>query len=148
MVGVGVVILKGMPGGADERVLLIRRGTPPRHGEWSLPGGRQEPGERVRDAALREVAEETGLAIDLTALVDCVDHMEHDAAGNLVSQYTLVDFLGEWRGGEPQAGSDAAATLWADPERLAPFDLWSETARVIALARRMRNRGTVRPSPP
>ena len=52
---VGVVCLRG------DEVLLIRRGTPPRQGQWSLPGGRIEPGEAVRNAALRELREETGV---------------------------------------------------------------------------------------
>ena len=65
---VGVVCLKG------DEVLLIRRGTPPRQGEWSLPGGRIEPGERLAVAALRELREETGVAAELIGLID-VDSM-------------------------------------------------------------------------
>ena len=55
LIGVGVVVFK------DDKVLLIRRGKPPREGTWSLPGGRQRLGERVAEAARREVAEEAGL---------------------------------------------------------------------------------------
>jgi 8-oxo-dGTP diphosphatase len=47
-------------------VLLIRRGTPPRLGEWSLPGGRIEWGEPVKAAALRELREETGVEAEIT----------------------------------------------------------------------------------
>ena len=57
IVGVGVVVWRG------DRVLLIQRGKAPRQGQWSLPGGAQELGETVVEAAVREVLEETGLAI-------------------------------------------------------------------------------------
>jgi len=63
----GVVCFRG------EDVLLIRRGTPPREGQWSLPGGRIEFGERAADAALRELREETGCAGEIVGLIDVVD---------------------------------------------------------------------------
>ena len=132
LVGVGVVVLKGAPGAG--RVLLIRRGKPPRKGTWSLPGGRQRHGETVRDAARREVREETGLEVEVTALLDVVDSLTRDASGGVAYHYTLVDFLAEWRGGEPQAGDDAAEVLWADPRDLEAYTLWDETLRIIALA--------------
>jgi ADP-ribose pyrophosphatase YjhB (NUDIX family) len=67
-----VVCLRGSAAAGWE-VLLIRRGTPPRLGEWSLPGGRIEPGERAMDAALRELREETGVEAEITELLDVVD---------------------------------------------------------------------------
>ena len=63
-VGVGVVVWRG------DNVLLIQRGKPPRIGAWSLPGGAQELGETVRETAVREVREETGVEIDVTHLID------------------------------------------------------------------------------
>ena len=129
LIGVGVVVFKG------DRVLLVRRGKPPRRGQWSLPGGRQRLGETVRAAAAREVAEEAGLTIEVTALLDVVDSMTRDEDGSLAYHYTLVDFLAEWRAGAAAAGGDAAEVAWADPDDLAPYDLWDETLRVIALAR-------------
>ena len=132
LIGVGVVVFK------DDRVLLVRRGKPPRQGKWSLPGGRQRLGETVRAAAAREVAEEAGLTVEVTALVDVVDSLTRDEDGVLAYHYTLVDFLAEWRDGEAVAGGDAAEVAWADPEALAPYDLWDETLRIIALARRAR----------
>jgi ADP-ribose pyrophosphatase YjhB (NUDIX family) len=135
LIGVGVVVFK------DDRVLLILRGKPPREGQWSLPGGRQRLGERVAQAAAREVAEEAGIEIDVGGLVDVVDSITRDAAGAVEYHYTLVDVVAEWRGGEAVAGHDAAEVAWADPGDLASYDLWQETERIIALAVAKRGNG-------
>ncbi|MEO3428238.1 NUDIX hydrolase [Pelagibius sp. CAU 1746] len=133
LIGVGVVVFK------DDRVLLIRRGKPPRAGQWSLPGGRQRLGERIEATARREVAEEAGIEVDVGTLVDVVDSITRDGQGAVQYHYTLVDLLAEWRSGEAVAGHDAAEVVWADPADLAPYDLWKETLRIIGLAIRKRN---------
>ena len=117
----GVVCLRG------DAVLLIRRGRPPRLGEWSLPGGRIEPGERAADAALRELAEETGVTAELIGLIDVVDGL-FPAEGR---HYVLIDYLALWREGEPVAGDDAVEAAFhpiADIDRLID---WDETRRII-----------------
>ncbi len=121
--GAGVVILRG--GAAGPQVLLIRRGKAPRLGEWSIPGGRQEPGETVREAAIREVQEETGLTVDNLRLIDVVDLIGSS------HQWVLVDFRADWTHGEAVAGGDAAAVQWVPLADLARYGLWSETVRVI-----------------
>lgn len=128
LIGVGVVVFK------DGRVLLVRRGKPPREGQWSLPGGRQRLGERVEETARREVAEEAGIDVEVGPLVDVVDSITRDAEGAVQYHYTLVDLLAEWRAGTAAAGHDAAEVAWADPADLGPYDLWKETERIIALA--------------
>ncbi len=132
LVGVGIVVFK------DDRVLLVRRGKPPRKGGWSLPGGRQRLGETVRETARREVREESGLEVEVTALLDVLDSITRDEAGAIAYHYTLVDFLAEWRAGETVAGGDAAEVTWADPAALDGYDLWNETVRLIRIGQARR----------
>lgn len=127
-VGVGVVVCR------DGQVLLIRRGRPPRVGQWSLPGGGQNLGETVEQTARREVLEETGLLLGEIRLLTVVDLIEPDEAGRVRYHYTLVDFVAEALAGEPCAGDDAAAVAWHRPEDLPALGLWSETVRIIRLA--------------
>jgi 8-oxo-dGTP diphosphatase len=90
-------------------VLLIERGkSGPLRGFWSLPGGRIEPGEAVRIAALREVLEETGIVAELTGLLDVHEVIRRDPSGRLTSHHLLAIFYGRWVSGEPVPGDDAA----------------------------------------
>lgn len=123
----GVICLRG------DTVLLVRRGKPPRLGEWSIPGGRIEWGETATAAALRELREETGVEGDLLGLVDVVDAVFPGADGP-AHHYLLVDFAVRWRAGEPVAGDDAAEACFAPLSELSGFKLWRETERVIRLA--------------
>lgn len=132
---VGVVCLR------DGEVLLIRRGREPRMGEWSLPGGRIEPGERAMDAALRELREETGVEAEILGLVDVVDGLfpEHGR------HYVLIDYVARWTGGEPTAGDDAAEAAFVPVEEAMRRVDWDETRRIIALAAVMAESDVVSP---
>lgn len=121
---VGVVCLKG------DAVLLIRRGRPPRQGEWSLPGGRIEPGERAVDAALRELREETGVEAEIVALVDVVDGVFPEAG----LHYVLIDYAARWLSGAPIAGDDAMEARFVPLDEIDGLVSWSETVRVIRRA--------------
>ena len=124
---VGIVCIRG------EEVLLIRRGTPPKQGEWSIPGGRIEPGERAKDAALRELKEETGVDAAIEGLIDVVDAVFQNRAGDLITRhYVLIDYVAKWRSGEPVAGDDAAEARFFHQSALGSLELWSETQRIIA----------------
>jgi len=133
---VGVVCLRGA------EVLLIRRGKPPRLGQWSLPGGRIEWGERAVDAALRELREETGVEAELTGLIAVVDGLfgfgesEGDAGGEAEQprHYLLIDYAARWLGGDPRPGDDAAAAQWWPLTEVDRLGMWDETVRVIRAA--------------
>lgn len=135
IVGIGIVVLKG------DAVLLIQRAKPPHIGSWSLPGGAQELGETVEQAARRELAEETGVTVGALELVAVVDSIRPDPDGRLRYHYTIIDFAARWEAGEPRAGSDAGAALWAPADALEPYALWHEAHRVIARARRLLGAG-------
>lgn len=133
-VGIGVVVLRG------DDVLLVRRGKPPRVGSWSLPGGGQELGETVLEAAHREVAEETGLTVEILGIVDVVDSITRDAEGRIQFHYTLVDMVAEWREGDACARDDASDVRWVPLDTVGDLELWSETVRIIRLGQAMRAR--------
>lgn len=140
LIGVGAFVFRGPPDAPE--VLLVRRGKPPRQGQWSVPGGRQRLGETVREAVAREVREETGCEVAVGALLDVVDSMTRDPDGALRFHYTLIDFLAEWRAGDARAGADAAEVTWADARDLERHGLWSETPRLIRLGLERRGQGT------
>ena len=128
IVGVGTVVLDG------DMVLMIQRGKPPRQGSWSLPGGAQELGETIREAARREVREETGLEIEIFGLIDVVDSVRPDADDKIEYHYTLIDVAGHAVGGTLMAGGDAQDCRWFTRPEIDAMDIWSETKRIIALA--------------
>ena len=131
-VGVGVVVLK------DSSVLMIRRGKPPKVGEWSLPGGSQNVGETVRQTAAREVLEETGVTIGEPYFLEVIDAIIPDAEGSIRFHYTLVDFFAEWASGEPAADDDAEHAEWIPLARLDELEMWEKTREMIRKAERFR----------
>ncbi|CAM3172632.1 NUDIX hydrolase [Asticcacaulis taihuensis] len=94
---VGVVCWRG------DEVLLIRRGQAPRQGEWTVPGGKVQRGERLEAAALRELFEETGVEAKISGLLAIYEIIEPEF------HYILIDYGAEWLAGEPVAGDDADA---------------------------------------
>jgi ADP-ribose pyrophosphatase YjhB (NUDIX family) len=98
----------------DGRVLLVRRANPPAQGMWSIPGGRQEPGESAAEGAIRELLEETGLAGEVVREVGTV---RRDAPAG--GQYVIRDFLVRVVGSStPVAGDDASDAAWFTPDEV------------------------------
>ena len=100
------------------RLLLIRRGHSPGRGLWSVPGGRVEPGETDEQALVREIREETGLAVRAGRLVGAV---RRPAPGGAV--FDIRDYAATVTGGTLAAGDDADDARWAARAELAALPL-------------------------
>jgi 8-oxo-dGTP diphosphatase len=131
--GVGAVVLRKVDGRAD--VLLIRRGSEPMAGDWSLPGGAIKLGESVREACVRETLEETGLTVEPLADIETVDIIHRDSQGRVQYHYLIVDVLCRVIEGQLRAGTDASEAVWADVQRVLEFGDFALTARACTVIR-------------
>ena len=104
--GVGAVIFSG------KEMLLVMRGDEPSRGMWGLPGGVVELGERVEEAIVREVEEETGIRVKPLRLLTVLDSIRRDGEGRIRFHYILSEFLCEAVEGELKASTDASDAVW------------------------------------
>jgi ADP-ribose pyrophosphatase YjhB (NUDIX family) len=132
--GVGAVVLRKVDGRAE--VLLIRRGSEPMAGGWSLPGGAIELGESVREACVRETLEETGLTVEPLADIETVDIILRDSEGRVRYHYLIVDVFCRVIEGQVRPGSDASEAVWADVQRVLEFGDFALTPRACTVIRR------------
>jgi len=107
LVGVGAVVVD------DGRVLLVRRGSEPLKGHWTLPGGALEVGESLSEGVVREVREETGLEVEPIELIEVLDRI-HCEGERVRYYYVIADYLCRVMGGKLQAASDADAVRWVE----------------------------------
>jgi ADP-ribose pyrophosphatase YjhB (NUDIX family) len=132
--GVGAVVLREVEGRPE--VLLIRRGSEPMAGGWSLPGGAIELGESVREACVRETLEETGLTVQALAEVEIVDIIHRDAMGRVQYHYVVVDILCRVLGGDLLSGTDASEVAWADVRQVLELGDFALTSRACTVIRK------------
>ncbi|MFN3960959.1 MAG: NUDIX hydrolase [Parvularculaceae bacterium] len=133
-VGVGAVVFRG------DDVLVIRRGKAPFIGQWSIPGGGLHEGERLEDAAIREVMEETGVRIRLLGLIGVFEALPKMREGEgFLRHMLMIDYAAEWLAGEPVAGDDAAAAEFVPCETALARVSWDLTRAAIAGALKLRN---------
>jgi 8-oxo-dGTP diphosphatase len=123
VVGVGAIIFD-----RDGRVLLIERGKPPAAGQWSVPGGKLEPGETLAQGVAREVREETGLVVEVGALACVVERITGDY------HYVILDYFARVIGGELAAASDARAARFVDHDELSSLPLTEGLHEILVRA--------------
>jgi 8-oxo-dGTP diphosphatase len=111
--------------------VLVKRAHPPLQAQWSIPGGVLEVGELLREAAIREAREETGLTVVPGELLGVYDRILRDAGERVQYHYVLIDFLCHRVAGDLAAASDAAEVRWFSREELAPLKLAEDTLDVI-----------------
>jgi 8-oxo-dGTP diphosphatase len=135
VVGIGGVVID------NDRVLLIRRGTEPLLGQWSIPGGTLELSESLQDGVARELLEETGLKVRVLDLIDAFDRIytePGEGGGGTASRprfhYVIVDYLCERISGEAIAGSDVTDVAYAAEDDLDRFQLTPTATRIIKRA--------------
>lgn len=139
IVGVGGVVIE------DARALLIRRGTEPLLGQWSIPGGTLELGETLAEGAERELLEETGLSVRVLDLIEVFERINFgrgaDETWTTLEErrrprfhFVIADYLCERVSGEPVAGGDVTDVAWAGETDLDRFALTPTATRVIRKA--------------
>ena len=116
----------------EGKVLLIKRGKEPGKGLWSLPGGKIEPHESAKDAAHRELAEETQTTANLLHAMGPYDVRRDGAV-----IYSITCFAGQYVSGEATASSDAAEVAWVYPQALESLKLAPNIAQAIADAAKL-----------
>ncbi len=125
IIGVGAVIVEG------GRALLVRRASEPLKGEWSVPGGMLELGEKLRDGVRRETLEETGIEIEAGEVLDVFDSIFIDPLGRTQYHYVLVDYLCRPISGEARAASDVSDVRWVSVDALPAMGLRESVEQVV-----------------
>lgn len=118
----------------DGKVLLVRRARSPAKGFYSLPGGRVEFGESLHAALMREVAEETGLKIEIVGLAGWREVLP-SAGGS--GHYLIMSFAARWVAREPVLNDELDDFRWLLPEAIGEFKLTGGLQEVIEEARRL-----------
>jgi len=106
VVGVGAVLIH------NGKILIEKRKNEPGRGKWSIPGGLVELGEKAEETVIREVKEETNLAVSRPHLIDDVDNVETDETGDVRYHYIILDYFVKIESGLLKAASDAAELKW------------------------------------
>ncbi len=117
IVGVGAIIIH------DGKMLIVKRGSDPGKGKWSVPGGLVELGETVKEAVEREVLEECNLKVEASHLIDIVDNIIRDKNGRIKYHFIILDFFAKLRGGKLKPNSEIIEAKWVPIDEVERYDL-------------------------
>jgi ADP-ribose pyrophosphatase len=125
-VAVGAFVFK------DGKVLLVRRANAPSEDLWAIPGGKVRLGESLKEAAEREIKEETGILIRAIEPVFTFDHIETDGNDRIRFHYVIVDLSADYVSGHPRPGDDALEACWISPDQLSGLNVSQKTLDALA----------------
>jgi 8-oxo-dGTP diphosphatase len=125
LLGVGGLIFDG------GKILLIERGKEPLKGFWTLPGGLVEPGERLEEALVREMKEETGLDVEPASALVIFERILRDDSGAVEYHYVIIDYLCTLIGGTMGAADDVARAAWVAEDEVGSYKLAPGSLAVI-----------------
>ena len=134
LLGVGAVVLRG------DKVLLVCRAQEPCKGEWTFPGGLVELGETLRQAAVRETYEETGVRIRAGEVLEVVDSLVKGSGARLRFHYSIVDVVCRYISGSPRPGDDVSEVAWVPIKQALKMPLAGVTAKVLRIALSRKNK--------
>jgi 8-oxo-dGTP diphosphatase len=121
---VGAVVMRG------GKVLLVKRSNAPQKGKWAIPGGSVKLGETLKEAAEREIMEETGLTIKANHPAFALDLIERDSSGKLLFHYVIIDLLAEYIDGDVCPADDVSDAGWFNADEIETLSI-SETTREL-----------------
>jgi len=116
------------------KIFVVRRARAPANGLFSLPGGVVEAGETLEQALLREVSEETGMAIEPVALAGFGESIARDADDRVERHFVILCFAARWLSGEPTLNEELSEWSWLDPQQLAGLPTTPGLADIVAAA--------------
>jgi len=122
---VGAIVFK------DEKVLLVKRAHNPGKGLWAVPGGRVKLGETLKEAAIREVKEETGVMIRPKDPIYVFEVIERDEEGDIRFHYVIVDLLADYLSGKANPGTDASEARWISSGQLKKLPVTKTTRELL-----------------
>lgn len=129
-----VIAVAGVIFNDEGKVVLIERGAEPRKGEWSIPGGSVELGERLEEALKREIEEESNLKVKPGPIVSRIERIEYDSIGKIKYHYVILDYVCRYIKGDLTAGSDAAKAKWVSINDIENIPLTDELKQIIKRA--------------
>lgn len=123
----------------EDTVLLVKRDKEPAMGQWSLPGGAVELGERLEEALKREIHEEVSIKIGIGGLVRLLDRVVQDKKRRVRFHYVIADYWGWKVSGQPHAASDISDARFVTLKEAGKLGIHKEVEATILMAMKMRD---------